>query len=145
MIAVDTNVLVYASDPDALAKHDHALALVEPLLDSGRLMVPTQVYAEFCHVARRKLKLTDMLIERRIDGWRQLARTEPYSADDVIDALRRSSHDRIAFFDALILITCERAGARFLLSEDLQPGGRYGKVTVLDPFDPATPRRIGIR
>jgi predicted nucleic acid-binding protein len=42
---------------------------------------------------------------------------------------------QVSYWDALILSAAQRAGARYLLSEDFQPNRRYDDVQVLNPFD----------
>jgi len=42
---------------------------------------------------------------------------------------------QLTYWDALILAAAQRAGARYLLSEDFQPNRRYDEVQVLNPFD----------
>jgi predicted nucleic acid-binding protein len=42
---------------------------------------------------------------------------------------------QLTYWDALILAAAQRSGARYLLSEDFQPGRRYADVEVLNPFD----------
>jgi hypothetical protein len=39
-----------------------------------------------------------------------------------------------SFWDGLLIATAARAGCTFLLSEDMQDGARFGRVTILDPF-----------
>jgi predicted nucleic acid-binding protein len=41
---------------------------------------------------------------------------------------------RISFWDALVVASASLTGAAHLLTEDLQPGMRFGDVTVVDPF-----------
>jgi predicted nucleic acid-binding protein len=43
----------------------------------------------------------------------------------------------VSFWDALIVEAARRAGARRLLTEDLQHGRRFGQVRVENPFRPA--------
>jgi len=42
---------------------------------------------------------------------------------------------QLTYWDALILAAAQRAGARYLLSEDFQPNRYYGEILVLNPFD----------
>jgi predicted nucleic acid-binding protein len=57
------------------------------------------------------------------------------AADDDLDlALTLVSDHRLAFWDALLCATAERAGLRYLLTEDLQDGRRLGQLTIVNPF-----------
>lgn len=52
----------------------------------------------------------------------------------IISASRLSEQHSIDFWDALIVEAAARAGADELVTEDLQHGRRFGKLTVRDPF-----------
>jgi predicted nucleic acid-binding protein len=49
-------------------------------------------------------------------------------------ALRRSQDSRLPYWDALIVETARDAGARVLLTEDLQDGRDFGGLRVRNPF-----------
>jgi len=42
---------------------------------------------------------------------------------------------QLSYWDALIVAAGQRSGARYLLSEDFQPGRAYDEIRVLNPFD----------
>jgi predicted nucleic acid-binding protein len=44
---------------------------------------------------------------------------------------------QLSYWDALILAAAQRAGARYLLSEDFQSNRYYDEVLVLNPFEHA--------
>lgn len=52
---VDTNILIYAHDSSAGAKHDRARQLIERLWTSGEGVLSTQVLQELCINLRRKV------------------------------------------------------------------------------------------
>jgi prevent-host-death family protein len=81
---------------------------------------------------------------RFVAGWRATTRVEPYDAADLGAAMQASEDHGLAFWDALIWAVAEWAGAAFLITEDLQPGRRLGRVTFVDPFDPASRALLGI-
>ncbi|MBI4905360.1 MAG: hypothetical protein HY820_17125 [Acidobacteria bacterium] len=69
---VDTNLLVYAHDGGAGAKHTKAVELLERLFEEGVGALSTQVLAEFYASARRKLGMTTADAEaviRDLGGW----------------------------------------------------------------------------
>jgi predicted nucleic acid-binding protein len=51
-----------------------------------------------------------------------------------VSASRLEEEHSLAFWDALIVEAALRAGARTLLSEDLQDGRRFGELVVRNPF-----------
>jgi predicted nucleic acid-binding protein len=144
MVAFDTNVLIYAADGGAGAKHDLARRLIGVAFRSGLVLLPTQVVAEFIRARTRKLggELLDTL--RFVEGWTGLARVEPYRLEDIMAAGRAHGDHGLPFFDALIWAVCERTGVAVLASEDYEDGRRLGRVTFLDPFAPANAQRLGL-
>jgi predicted nucleic acid-binding protein len=58
---------------------------------------------------------------------------EPGAAD-VLDAIDNSLRWRLSFWDAMLVTAANKTGASVLWSEDLNPGQRYGGVTVQNPF-----------
>jgi predicted nucleic acid-binding protein len=132
---VDTNILVYAHDLDAEQKHERARGVVEDLWNSRSGALSTQVLQEFYVNVTRK-------IPRPIS--RSIARdlVQAYARWDlvIIDASRiqRASdleeRHKLSFWDALIVIAAQDAGATRLLSEDLTDGQRFGALRVEDPF-----------
>lgn len=137
---VDTNILVYAHDRSAGAKHKTAQCLVGELWNSGRGVLSTQVLQELCVTLRRKarrplpLEELRMLIQDYLN-WEVVVNT----AQSILQALDIEARYEISFWDALIVQAAESSGAGLLYSEDVAAGQRYGSVRVVNPFSEATP------
>jgi predicted nucleic acid-binding protein len=54
-----------------------------------------------------------------------------------------SDKSGIPYWDALIVAAAETAGCKYLLSEDFQPGQKFGGVTVVNPFR-SSPEEFGL-
>lgn len=134
----DSNILIYAVDSRGGERHRVAAAVLARAIRDGTAVVPLQALGEFYHVTTRRLGLARTVARRFVDGWRATTRVEPYDAADLGAAMQASEDHGLAFWDALIWAVAERAGAAFLVTEDLQPGRRLGRVTFVDPFDPAS-------
>jgi predicted nucleic acid-binding protein len=76
------------------------------------------------------------LVRRRIAAFREVAPVHPPIDEDLIDALDLVRDHRLAFWDALMCATANRAGLNYLLSEDMQDGRRVGGLTIVNPFRP---------
>ncbi len=132
---VDTNVLVYAHDLKAGARHDAARTRVEQLWETRSGVVSTQVLQELYAVVTRKTA-----IPITVSAARQLVKDYlawecvVNDADAIVAAFDFESRYRISFWDALIVNAANAAGADVLLTEDLSPGQRYGDVVVENPF-----------
>ena len=132
---VDTNILMYAHDVSAGAKHQRAKALVEELWRTRLGVVCTQVLQELCVNLRRKagrplaLKATRDLIADYL-SWQVIVNT----GESILEALEFEDRYQISFWDALVVQAAQASGAEVLYSEDLSDGQTYGAVRVVNPL-----------
>jgi predicted nucleic acid-binding protein len=132
---IDTNVLVYAHDADAGARHAAAKALLAELWDNRNGSLSTQVLQEFYAVVTRKFKppmprAKARAIVAAYAEWCDIA-TEPQL---IVAASRLEEEHTLSFWDSLIVQAAIHSGADRILSEDLQDGRRFGSVTIENPF-----------
>jgi predicted nucleic acid-binding protein len=132
---VDTNVLVYAHDMTAGAKHDRARALIEELWNTRQGCLSIQVLQEFFVTTTRKiprpLHATDAArIIEELAHWHVHAPT----AADVLAAIDVHRHAGVSFWDAMILRSAKELGCNIVHSEDLTSGQEYEGVEVRNPF-----------
>jgi len=52
----------------------------------------------------------------------------------VAEAAQLEERAKISFWDALIVVSAQRSGARLLLTEDFQAGRKFGDLAVKNPF-----------
>ncbi|MBC7338448.1 MAG: PIN domain-containing protein [Firmicutes bacterium] len=137
-VLVDTNVVVYAYGSDD-AKRARAVEVMDLLVRAGVGFLSTQVLAEFCVAASRKLKppLTWAQITERVQNylaaWRVLEVTGPI----VMEAVRGVAQHGFSYWDAQIWATARLNQIPVVLSEDL--GSRSASVEgvwFVDPFAP---------
>lgn len=132
---VDTNVLVYAHERGAGAKHEAARALVERLWQDRSGIVSTQVlqelYVNVRRVARNPLSGLEatQLVEDYL-SWEVVVN----DAGSILEAIKLEARHALSFWDALIVQAAIAGRADVLYTEDLNPGERYGEVRVVDPF-----------
>jgi predicted nucleic acid-binding protein len=132
---VDTNVLVYAEDRDAKAKHEIARDLIVQLWDDRDGVLSVQVLQELYVNVTRKLK-------KPLSTPKALEIIGEYLTWTVIDntgrllteAIALQQRAQLSFWDSLIVQAAIEAGCDKLYSEDLSPGQRFGPVTVVNPF-----------
>jgi predicted nucleic acid-binding protein len=135
MTFVDTNVLVYAHDLSETARRPVAQELLHELWHDRSGVVSTQVLSEFYVVATRKF---DPPLSRR--AAREVVAAYgawPVVQVDVALILAASALEErhtLSFWDALIVEAASRAGARRVVSEDLQGGRRIRGVLIENPF-----------
>lgn len=132
---VDTNILMYAHDAAAGAKHERAKALVEELWRERTGVVSTQVLQELTVNLRRKAgKPLDPAATREVIVDYLTWQVVVNSGESILQALDLEQRYRISFWDALIVHAVEASGASVLYSEDLSNGQRYGGVEVVNPL-----------
>jgi len=131
----DTNILVYALDERSGARHAPAYALLEQHLLDGTLVISTQVLQECYSVLTRKVGFPP---EQAITALTALADEPvvPSSAAFVLRSMAMANRSQLSMWDALIVEAALDAGCSTLFTEDLQPGQRFGPLTVVNPFLP---------
>ncbi len=134
MIAIDTNILVYAdSASDPLGRHLRAITLLE-YLSLTTNCVPMQVLAEFLNVSRRKTTIPFEKAIARVEAYALLFDTPGTTLSDLAVAGQLSIRHNLQFFDAVIIAVAIRAGATLLLSEDMHDGQVIDGLTIVNPF-----------
>lgn len=135
LVALDTNVLVYAIlEPDS-TKGRTASTLVERV--TGRGVVAAQVLGEVISVIRRKR----LALLPRVLGGLTLLRSSlvvaPTTAEVVEAAGDLALRHQLQIWDCVIWKASLLAGATHLLSEDMQDRLSLEGLTLVNPFVPA--------
>ena len=130
----DSNILLYAisSAPEEAYKQ----ALARRLLDEDDWGLSAQVLQEF-YVNATKAKKPAMSRQAAAEFIEIIVADRPCIAIDatlVQQALVVQARYQLSYWDAAIVAAAQRAGAAFLLSEDMNHGQSYGSVQVLNPF-----------
>lgn len=143
MIALDTNIFVYAATHGDDRGRDTVARQLLDWATTGNTIVPLQVFAEYLNVCRtRRLSSTNQAVAVVTDGFKvfRVAETRP---TDLLAASNVSARYKLAFFDALICVVAQRAGATILLSEDMHDGLDAGGIRVVNPFVEANRVELG--
>jgi len=131
---VDTNVLIYAHDIDAQAKHEVAKSVLRQLWSQRTGVLSLQVLQEFYVNVTRKIasplpKDVARLLVNSYAIW--CMETTPA---EISAAFRIEDDSRIGFWDALIVASAAKCGAMRILSEDLNAQQRIAGIRVENPF-----------
>ena len=140
--SLDANVLVYAAD--ARAGHRHARAL-HILVSAARrdCVLTLQALGEFFHAATRKRIVPRHDAAMQVRELLEIFRTAAADVEAYRAALQEAERGARSFWDGLLIATVARAGCDVLLSENMQDGARFDRVTILDPFvGTALPERV---
>ncbi len=131
---VDTNVLIYAHDMDAAAKHEIAKAALRELWSERAGVLSMQVLQEFYVNVTRKIPtplpkdLARNVVTSYIPWCVEAAPAEISAAFQIEDAAQ------IGFWDALIISSAVKSGATRIFSEDLNAGQRIAGIVIENPF-----------
>ncbi|MFZ0840463.1 MAG: PIN domain-containing protein [Xanthobacteraceae bacterium] len=134
MLSFDTNVLVYATASNSDVKALRARELIGRALRGGESILLLQTLAEFANVATRKAGIPVQDVRIMIDAWRAVLPIQTADSEDLTAALEAVRAHRLAFWDAMLWASAQRAGVEFLLTEDLQDGFVLQRVRFVNPF-----------
>lgn len=131
---VDTNVLIYAHDVDAGAKHKIANSVLRGLWGERTGVLSLQVLQEFyVNVTRKIGRPLSKESGRRVVEIYSVWCVESTSTE-IFAAFRIEDESRISFWDAMIVALAGKSGATRILSEDLSAGQRIAGLVIENPF-----------
>jgi predicted nucleic acid-binding protein len=133
---VDTNILVYAEDRDAKAKHEAARDLVLELWSRRSGVLSVQVLQELYVTVTRKLR-------KPLSTARALEIVDEYLTWTMVEntgrllksAIELQQKAQLSFWDAMVVQAAIESGCERLYSEDLNAGQRFGTLVVVNPFN----------
>lgn len=134
---LDTNILIYSFDAAVPGKQAIAQDLIATALRRSCGAISWQVVQEFLNVARHKWEIplseSDAL-EYVSTTLEPLCKVLPSPTIWRL-ALSLQSQSQYRFYDSLIVAAALQSGAKFLYSEDLQAGRRFGDLEIRNPFE----------
>jgi predicted nucleic acid-binding protein len=131
---IDTNVLIYAHDKDAGAKHEIAKTVLRDLWSERTGVLSVQVLQEFyVNVTRKISSPLSKDLARLVVSSYAIWCTET-TPTEIISAFRIEDESRIGFWGALIVSCASKDGATRILSEDLNAGQRIAGILIENPF-----------
>ena len=140
---VDTNVLLYTLDGRDQGKQHAAREWVDRLWFYSAGAVSWQVLNEFYQAGRYKLKWPDDKLRHDVET---LALWEP--VPNTLSLARRAwfwmDNASLHYWDALVVAAAEQACCAYLLTEDLQIGRKFARLTVVNPFA-HSPADLGLK
>ena len=127
-VFLDSNVLLYLFSADV-----KKIGRVQELVDDEPF-ISVQVLNEFVNVARRKYSASWEAIDDMLVPIKSACRVESVALTTHELAVRIAATARIHIYDANIVAAAQLAGCHTLMTEDLNPGQRFGGVTIRNPF-----------
>ncbi|HUD64573.1 MAG TPA: PIN domain-containing protein [Candidatus Sulfotelmatobacter sp.] len=131
---VDTNILIYAHDVDAKAKHDVAKGVLRELWRRRTGVLSMQVLQEFyVNLTRKIASPLPKDVARAVVNSYSIWCIDATPAE-IAAAFRIEDESRIGFWDALIVASALKCGATRILSEDLNAQQTISGVKIQNPF-----------
>lgn len=133
--AIDTNILVYATAPDAPPdKQRKAIELLKQLFTSPLACVPGQVLSEYLAVVLRKKTMPCTMAMEAVGTWAQSVRVLAASEIAYERAWQLATAHQYQVWDALIIAVCAENAVKTLYSEDAGSMKQPLGVQVINPF-----------
>jgi predicted nucleic acid-binding protein len=141
---VDTNVLVYAYDPNDPAKQARAIDVLARLADAGNGVLTVQVLGEFFVTVTRKITppMTTSEAERSVANYARSRSVLSLTSERVVEATRGVRKHGFSYWDGLIWATARHHGIASILSEDFHHGSRVEGVRFQNPLANAFDLRV---
>lgn len=134
---LDTNILVYALDTTAGAKHTLAAEIVDRAVECD-CHLTLQALSEFYAAVTRKGMMSKAEAAAQVEDWLLLFPTISPSSAAVRSALAHAVAGRASYWDALLVATAGEGGCDFVLSEDMADNGRLDALTIINPIGDGT-------
>ena len=130
---LDTNILVYALDRQAGARHIAASRIIDQAALADCLLTLQAVSEFYAAVTRKRLVPAAEAVAQARD-WLDMFQTVPASANAIRAALTSAAAGQASYWDALLVATAAEAGCTAILTEDLADGGVLLGMRILNPF-----------
>ncbi len=138
MIAIDTNILIYAIDDSEPVKQSKAQALLSILSANPASTVTLwQVLSELLRYLRRLVEVGDISEQQmraEFDVYRNLFAVQAPSPGVFDRALDLASRYSLSHWDSMLLGACEVAGVTELHTKDMGSPRSIGSVQLLNPL-----------
>lgn len=132
---VDANILVYSADSSSPSKQRTARNLLSRLQSDGDGVISIQVMQEFYAAATRRLMIDALTAKSMLQTFQAWEIVAP-DVDLVKEAIDCSIINQLSFWDALIVVSAEKARCEVLWTEDMNSGQIIRGVRVENPFEP---------
>jgi predicted nucleic acid-binding protein len=139
-VALDSNILIYAElEPES----DKGKRAADQILQAARdCVIPAQVLGEYIRFVQRRAPrmLGDAIRQAAI--YRAAFLTSP-TTDGIIDtAAEMARTHRLQLWDCVVCAASAQAGAKVLLTEDVQDGRVLDGLRLINPFAAANSAAI---
>jgi predicted nucleic acid-binding protein len=135
-VLIDTNVLVYASDPAETIRQDQAIRTLKSLESSRSGRLSAQCLAEFMHVTTRPRRqmYTPAEALQQVENLLRAFPVYDLTPLIVLEAARGARDHGLAYYDAQIWAAARLNQVTTVFSEDFRDGQVLEGVRFANPF-----------
>jgi predicted nucleic acid-binding protein len=132
-VFLDTNFLGYTADENSPEKKKIAKRMLCELTMNDQPVISTQVLQEFYNVATKKMNIDELTAKTLVHNFSKIE-TIVINTNIIEQAIDISVHNKISFWDGLIVSAAEFANCSMIITEDLNNGQIIRGIKIIDPF-----------
>jgi predicted nucleic acid-binding protein len=135
-VALDSNILIYAELEPESEKGTRSADLILRAARNG--VIAVQALGEYLRFVQRRMPAAFEDAARQVSLYRAIFLTPP-TTDAVLNAACELARmHRVQLWDGVVCAASVQAGAKVLLTEDMQDGRLLAGLRLINPFVPAT-------
>jgi predicted nucleic acid-binding protein len=139
-VALDSNVLIYAELEPESAKGKRAAELILQAAQDG--VIPVQVLGEYLRFIQRRVPAMFEEAVKQVSVYQAAFLTPPTTDAVIVKASEVARDHGLQVWDCVVCVAAIDAGAKVLLTEDMQDGRSLTGLRLLNPFAPANDEAI---
>ena len=139
-VALDSNILIYAELEPESAKGKRAAELILRAARDG--VIPVQVLGEYLRFVQRRAPPSFEEAIRQASLYQAAFLTPPTTDAVMKKACEMARSHRLQLWGCVVTVAALDAGAKVLLTEDMQDGRSLGGLRLLNPFAPVNDEAI---
>ena len=139
-VALDSNILIYAELEPESEKGTRAANLILRAASDG--VIAAQVLGEYLRFVQRRVPAAFAEAIRQASVYRTLFLTPPTTSAIIDKASEVARDHRIRLWDCVICVASVTAGAKVLMTEDMQDGRVIEGLHLINPFATANEEAI---
>jgi predicted nucleic acid-binding protein len=139
-VAFDSNILIYAELEPESEKGTRSADLI--LRAARDAVIPVQVLGEYLRFVQRRLPAAFEEAIRQASIYRAAFLTPPTTDEILIRASELAHAHRMQLWDCVVCAASAQAGAKVIMTEDMQDGRIIDGLRLLNPFAAANAEAI---
>jgi len=131
-VAFDTNILIYAELEPESEKGTRSIELILRSAQNG--VMPAQVLGEFLRFIQRRVPAALKAAIEQVSIYQAAFLTPPTTIEVIDTACGLAIAHQMQLWDCVVCTASAHAGAKVLLTEDMQDGRTLGGLQLMNPF-----------